>query len=132
MRCSDCKSFKTEECTVNPKGEDCCSAEIFACFKSSAGDEIQSTSTNTGGNGKKTDSLILFWVGIIGIVMGFGFAWGTFSSMPNMDTPEDFPIIIAGIIIGMVGCFITIIGALLYFVRRSQEKRQRNSCDTHD
>jgi hypothetical protein len=138
MRCSDCKYFKTKECKVNPNAENFFSAENFACFELDANRQTSDReitaspqsaapqmSAKPRGNEKKNTGILLSWVGIIGIVMGIGIAWGTFSSMPNMDTPEDFPIIIAGIIIGVVGWFIAIIGALLYSVGRSQEKRYK-------
>jgi hypothetical protein len=32
MRCSDCKLFRTDECTENPGGKDLDNAENFACF----------------------------------------------------------------------------------------------------
>ena len=83
-------------------------------------------------NNKTTAGLIFIWVGIIGIVMGFGIACGTISSMTNMDAPEDWPIIYAGTIIGMVGWFIVIAGAILYFVGRRQGKKRRNLPEAHD
>jgi hypothetical protein len=53
MRCSDCKFYRTAECTVNPNGDDCSSAEIFACFKSSMSEGVEESSLKTSLEKKK-------------------------------------------------------------------------------
>ena len=127
MKCSDCKFFKTEECKVNPKAEDFCSAENFACFdlvinrQTSDNEPIPDTrfedlhsSAKPRGSSLKTAGMYVFWLGIVGFIIGLGISFGTFFSMPNMDTPEDFPIIAAGIVIAAIGGAMAIVGAILW------------------
>jgi len=67
MRCSDCKCFKTADCTVNPEGEDCSSAEIFACFKPSTIDTKSDDSKETAKHHVKTVAITSLTTGIISV-----------------------------------------------------------------
>lgn len=75
---------------------------------------------------KKIDGIILLAIGITGMVMGFFMVFGTMFNMPNMDTPEDIGPIFVGFPIFCVACLMAVIGATLYFVGRSQAKKQKN------
>ena len=76
------------------------------------------------GHKNKTTGIWMFWIGITGSALGFLMFYGTLFTMPDLDTPEDFPIIIAGIVFVLVSCPTAIVGVILYFVGRSQAKKQ--------
>jgi hypothetical protein len=78
------------------------------------------------GYGKKVAGMMLLATGITGIIMGLLIFFVSCSSMPNMDTPEDFDTLFTGFLSGVVGIILTIIGAILDAVGRSQLKKQKN------
>lgn len=79
------------------------------------------------GYGKKVAGMMLLAIGITSLVMGLLIFFVSCSSMPNMDTPEDFDTLFAGFLSGVVGIILTIIGAILDAVGRTQLKKWKNN-----
>ena len=77
-------------------------------------------------SGKTNAGIIIFWTGITGIIIGLLISCATFFSAPNVDTPEDWIVIVAGIGFAIASFLIVLIGITLYFVGISQSKKQTN------
>lgn len=122
-RCADCGKEICSLCLTALADKIYCSSCIDKLISQNAEDE-ETIDLNKAAKKEKIGGILLFVVGIPSIIMGFVIAGVTFFSMPNMDTPEMFPAIIAGTFIGLAGCLIAIIGAILFFVGRSQAKKQ--------
>ena len=81
---------------------------------------------------KQLTGKVLFWIWIIGFVISIAVMFEGCSRMTNMDDPEHFGIVIMGFFI-LIGTFpILVLGAILYFVGRSQEKKQKTLHEADD
>ena len=86
-------------------------------------------STNAGGNKKKTAGIILFWIGIVGI---FFFLVAIYTCLSSGSDPDYIPLaMIAGAVL-FISLPMAVVGASLFFVGKSEEKKQRNLRDAHD
>ena len=81
------------------------------------------------GSGMKITSIVLFWVGVVAILICV-LSLVTYSG--NMLEPESIPtwnVLIYG---SPTGFLFMLIGAILYFVGRRQGKKQRSLPEAHD
>jgi cyanate permease len=71
----------------------------------------------------KITGIVLFWVGVVAIlvcILALVSSWG------NMLEPESAPIWQVLLYGTPIGFIFVVIGAILYFVGRSQSKKQKN------
>jgi hypothetical protein len=119
MRCADCKFFKTDDCKVNPEGENCSSAEIFACFKSAVSDDVKESFPKT--RREKMGSIIL-WIGIVVLFIGL---MCLAPAMGAQDVSEGIVAVIIFYVGTVTGGILTVIGAILFLAGWNEGKRRR-------
>ena len=71
------------------------------------------------GSGMKTAGKVLFWMGFAGIIISLILVLVTYVAVSQ-------ECLYVGILLGVVALLMAIVGAILFFMGKSQEKRQKN------